>query len=173
MFLTQLEGWEIHWWPWLDLYLFIFIYDFGIWKDVQFYVLLCNCDGSRRAVKVKTWTTLLRITVIVMTYWSVLITALIIIIEWQKLLIMFHKNVRYVFQHGFFWISRGQTPAEAELHYLENAKKLAMYGVDLHPAKDSEGVDIMLGKYGFYLLSYHNHILFLFLRCLCIGLASV
>lgn len=43
-------------------------------------------------------------------------------------------------------LCRGQTPAEAELHYLENAKKLAMYGVDLHPAKDSEGVDIMLGK---------------------------
>lgn len=40
---------------------------------------------------------------------------------------------------------RGQTPAEAEMHYLENAKKLAMYGLDLHPAKDSEGVDIMLG----------------------------
>ena len=30
---------------------------------------------------------------------------------------------------------RGQSPAEAELHYLENAKKLAMYGVDLHQAK--------------------------------------
>lgn len=40
---------------------------------------------------------------------------------------------------------KGQTPAEAELHYLENAKKLAMYGIDLHPAKDSEGVDILLG----------------------------
>ncbi|XP_050431478.1 protein 4.1 homolog isoform X3 [Adelges cooleyi] len=40
---------------------------------------------------------------------------------------------------------KGQTPAEAELNYLNNAKKLAMYGVDLHPAKDSEGVDIMLG----------------------------
>ncbi|XP_055383447.1 protein 4.1 homolog isoform X4 [Condylostylus longicornis] len=40
---------------------------------------------------------------------------------------------------------KGQSPAEAELHYLENAKKLTMYGVDLHPAKDSEGVDIMLG----------------------------
>ncbi|KPJ09471.1 Protein 4.1-like [Papilio machaon] len=40
---------------------------------------------------------------------------------------------------------RGQTPAEAELNYLENAKKLAMYGVDLHPAKDSENVDITLG----------------------------
>ncbi|XP_038218302.1 protein 4.1 homolog isoform X2 [Zerene cesonia] len=40
---------------------------------------------------------------------------------------------------------RGQTPAEAEANYLENAKKLAMYGVDLHPAKDSENVDITLG----------------------------
>lgn len=44
-----------------------------------------------------------------------------------------------------FIFYRGQTPAEAELHYLENAKKLAMCGVDLHPAKDFEGVDIMLG----------------------------
>ena len=33
----------------------------------------------------------------------------------------------------------------SELHYLENAKKLAMYGVSLHHAKDSENVDIMLG----------------------------
>lgn len=40
---------------------------------------------------------------------------------------------------------RGQTPAEAELNYLENAKKLAMYGVSLHPAKDSDGLDIRLG----------------------------
>ena len=40
---------------------------------------------------------------------------------------------------------KGQSPAEAELHYLDNAKKLAMYGVSLHPARDSEGVDIMLG----------------------------
>jgi len=30
---------------------------------------------------------------------------------------------------------RNQTSAEAELHYLENAKKLAMYGMDLHQAK--------------------------------------
>ncbi|CAL8069280.1 unnamed protein product [Orchesella dallaii] len=40
---------------------------------------------------------------------------------------------------------KGQTPAEAELNYLENAKKLAMYGVSLHPAKDSDGLDIKLG----------------------------
>ncbi|CAL4116142.1 unnamed protein product [Meganyctiphanes norvegica] len=51
---------------------------------------------------------------------------------------------------------KGQTPAEAELHYLENAKKLAMYGVDLHTAKDSEGVDIMLGVCASGLLVYRD-----------------
>ncbi|XP_068625113.1 protein 4.1 homolog [Battus philenor] len=39
---------------------------------------------------------------------------------------------------------KGQTPAEAELNYLENAKKLALYGAELHQAKDSEDVDITL-----------------------------
>lgn len=53
---------------------------------------------------------------------------------------------------------RGQTPAEAELHYLENSKKLAMYGVDLHLAKDSEGVDIMLGVCASGLLVYRDRL---------------
>ncbi|KDR22271.1 4.1-like protein [Zootermopsis nevadensis] len=53
---------------------------------------------------------------------------------------------------------KGQTPAEAELHYLENAKKLAMYGVDLHPAKDSEGVDIKLGVCASGLLVYRDRL---------------
>lgn len=53
---------------------------------------------------------------------------------------------------------RGQTPAEAELHYLENAKKLAMYGVDLHLAKDSENVDIMLGVCASGLLVYRDRL---------------
>ncbi|XP_076320120.1 uncharacterized protein LOC143230443 isoform X2 [Tachypleus tridentatus] len=53
---------------------------------------------------------------------------------------------------------KGQTPAEAELHYLENAKKLAMYGVDLHQAKDSEGVDIMLGVCSSGLLVYRDRL---------------
>ncbi|CAH0390949.1 unnamed protein product [Bemisia tabaci] len=53
---------------------------------------------------------------------------------------------------------KGQTPAEAELQYLENAKKLAMYGVDLHPAKDSENVDIMLGVCASGLLVYSDRL---------------
>ncbi|XP_069463493.1 band 4.1-like protein 2 isoform X5 [Ambystoma mexicanum] len=40
---------------------------------------------------------------------------------------------------------RGLTPSQADLQFVENAKKLSMYGVDLHRAKDSEAVDIMLG----------------------------
>jgi hypothetical protein len=53
---------------------------------------------------------------------------------------------------------RGQTPTEAELHYLENAKKLAMYGMDLHPAKDSEGVEILLGVCASGLLVYRDRL---------------
>ncbi len=34
-----------------------------------------------------------------------------------------------------FVFLRGMTPAEAEMHFLENVKKLSMYGVDLHHAK--------------------------------------
>lgn len=30
---------------------------------------------------------------------------------------------------------RGMSPAEAEVNFLENGKKLSMYGVDLHHAK--------------------------------------
>ncbi|KAG8451172.1 hypothetical protein GDO86_003434 [Hymenochirus boettgeri] len=40
---------------------------------------------------------------------------------------------------------RSMTPAQADLEFLENAKKLTMYGVDIHQAKDLEGVDIKLG----------------------------
>uniref|UniRef100_A0A1E1X4V3 Moesin/ezrin/radixin homolog 1 n=1 Tax=Amblyomma aureolatum TaxID=187763 RepID=A0A1E1X4V3_9ACAR len=53
---------------------------------------------------------------------------------------------------------KGQPPAEAELHYLENAKKLAMYGVDLHQARDSEGVDITLGVCASGLLVYRDRL---------------
>ncbi|XP_072296864.1 band 4.1-like protein 2 isoform X2 [Eucyclogobius newberryi] len=51
---------------------------------------------------------------------------------------------------------RGLTPAQADTLFLENAKKLSMYGVDLHHAKDSEGVDIMLGVCANGLLVYKD-----------------
>jgi len=53
---------------------------------------------------------------------------------------------------------KGQSPAEAELHYLDNAKKLAMYGVSLNPARDSEGVDIMLGVCSSGILVYRDRL---------------
>jgi hypothetical protein len=53
-----------------------------------------------------------------------------------------HKRHKYVwfnlvFLNPFFMIliNRGQPPNAADLHFLENAKKLAMYGVDIHPAQ--------------------------------------
>ncbi|XP_029450430.1 band 4.1-like protein 2 isoform X4 [Rhinatrema bivittatum] len=53
---------------------------------------------------------------------------------------------------------RGLTPALADFQFLENAKKLSMYGVDLHHAKDSEGVDIMLGVCANGLLIYKDRL---------------
>ncbi|XP_077480358.1 uncharacterized protein LOC144091687 [Stigmatopora argus] len=53
---------------------------------------------------------------------------------------------------------RGMTPAEAEMLFLENVKKLSMYGVDLHHARDSEGVAIALGVCGSGLLVYRDRL---------------
>uniref|UniRef100_A0A8C1XDS5 Erythrocyte membrane protein band 4.1 like 2 n=1 Tax=Cyprinus carpio TaxID=7962 RepID=A0A8C1XDS5_CYPCA len=53
---------------------------------------------------------------------------------------------------------RGMTPAQSDAQFLENAKKLSMYGVDLHHAKDSEGVDIMLGVCANGLLIYKDRL---------------
>ncbi|XP_064408210.1 protein 4.1 isoform X4 [Latimeria chalumnae] len=51
---------------------------------------------------------------------------------------------------------RSLTPAQADTLFLENAKKLSMYGVDLHHAKDLEGVDILLGVCSSGLLVYKD-----------------
>ncbi|XP_059381289.1 band 4.1-like protein 3 isoform X2 [Carassius carassius] len=81
--------------------------------------------------------------------------------EMEEKIMDLHKNYR------------GMTPAEAEMHFLENVKKLSMYGVDLHHAKligrffhcfspakaeDSEGVEIMLGVCSSGLLIYRDRL---------------
>nr|XP_057913443.1 band 4.1-like protein 2 isoform X8 [Doryrhamphus excisus] len=53
---------------------------------------------------------------------------------------------------------KGMTPAQADCQFLENAKKLSMYGVDLHHAKDCEGVDILLGVCANGLLVYKDRL---------------
>lgn len=44
------------------------------------------------------------------------------------------------------------------MHFLENAVKLAMYGVDLHNAKDSDGIDILVGVSASGLLVFRDHL---------------
>ncbi|CAF3750248.1 unnamed protein product [Adineta steineri] len=51
---------------------------------------------------------------------------------------------------------KGQPPNAADLHFLENAKKLAMYGVDIHSAQDSENVDINIGVSANGILIYRD-----------------
>lgn len=43
--------------------------------------------------------------------------------------------------HGF---CSGQTPAVSDYHLLEIARRLEMYGIRLHPAKDREGTKLSL-----------------------------
>lgn len=56
----------------------------------------------------------------------------------------FHKH------HG------GQSPADAEFNFLEVAKNLDLYGVDLHFAKDHDGLDLHIGISPLGLTVYHN-----------------
>lgn len=43
-----------------------------------------------------------------------------------------------------FCVSRGQTPAVSDYQLLEVARRLEMYGIRLHPAKDREGTRLSL-----------------------------
>ena len=44
------------------------------------------------------------------------------------------------------------------MFYLENAVKLEMYGVDLHNANDSDGINILIGVGASGLLIYRDHL---------------
>ena len=55
-------------------------------------------------------------------------------------------------------LHRGQLPGDAELNYLEHAKRLEMYGIDFHKAIDSSGKDLLLGVASIGLLVYQNNL---------------
>lgn len=55
-------------------------------------------------------------------------------------------------------LHRGQLPGDAELNYLEHAKRLEMYGIDFHKATDSAGKDLQLGVASIGLLVYQNNL---------------
>lgn len=42
------------------------------------------------------------------------------------------------------FLCRGATPAESDIHLLEVARKLDMYGIRPHPAHDGEGMRLNL-----------------------------
>ncbi|KAF2988173.1 hypothetical protein EK904_014832, partial [Melospiza melodia maxima] len=87
--------------------------------------------------------------------------------ELEEKVVELHKTYRIVLTVDFalspsaktsIYIAHkiSMTPAQADLEFLENAKKLSMYGVDLHQAKDLEGVDITLGVCSSGLLVYKD-----------------
>ena len=55
-------------------------------------------------------------------------------------------------------LHKGQSPAESEMNFLEHAKRLEMYGISLHPGKDSQGRDIQLGVTSSGLVVFQNAI---------------
>jgi len=47
--------------------------------------------------------------------------------------------------HEFHTKHKGLTPADAEYQYLENARKIPLYGMDLHDALDGDDTSVVLG----------------------------
>lgn len=55
-------------------------------------------------------------------------------------------------------LHRGQLQADAEYNYLEHAKRLEMYGIDIHHAMDSDRNELQLGVSANGLLVFQNGI---------------
>lgn len=59
--------------------------------------------------------------------------------------------------HEFHRKHFGMTPADAEVQYLDNIRKLPLYGVDLHQAWDAEGQAVTLGISAWGVFVFHNN----------------
>ncbi|XP_042217497.1 tyrosine-protein phosphatase non-receptor type 4-like isoform X3 [Homarus americanus] len=55
-------------------------------------------------------------------------------------------------------LHKGQSPADAEFNFLDHAKRLDLYGVDLHKARDSTNREIHLGVTAIGLVVFQNAI---------------
>ncbi|XP_029166806.1 tyrosine-protein phosphatase non-receptor type 4 isoform X5 [Nylanderia fulva] len=55
-------------------------------------------------------------------------------------------------------LHKGQLPADAEFNFLDHAKRLDMYGVELHKARDSTNKEIQLGVTSIGLVVFQNGI---------------
>jgi len=53
-------------------------------------------------------------------------------------------------------LHKGQTPEQAELRYLQNVRRLPMYGIDLHHSRDVDNVDLNIGIGGCGINIYKN-----------------
>ncbi|XP_015121801.1 tyrosine-protein phosphatase non-receptor type 4 isoform X2 [Diachasma alloeum] len=54
-------------------------------------------------------------------------------------------------------LHKGQLPADAEFNFLDHAKRLDMYGVELHKARDSTNKEIQLGVTSIGLVVFQNN----------------
>ncbi|CAG9774075.1 unnamed protein product [Ceutorhynchus assimilis] len=55
-------------------------------------------------------------------------------------------------------LHKDQSPADAEFNFLDHAKRLDMYGVELHKAKDNTNKNIQLGVTHIGLVVFHNNL---------------